>query len=285
MHLDNGDFRVPAGAPVDLKKWPTRCEPFYTTTKHYQEMLSAHVKALSAQQELLYASDSYAVLLIFQAMDAAGKDGVISHVMSGVNPQGCQVYSYKHPSAAELKHDFLWRTTRDMPERGKIGIFNRSYYEEVLIARVHPEILQAERVPEEKGPWKQRYRSIVDFENHMGRNGTRIVKFFLHLSKEEQRKRFLDRIDEPEKNWKFSLQDIEERKYWKDYMRAYEKCLSATSTKHAPWYVIPADDKLNARLIVSGIVRESIEALKMSYPKVSSARRRDLRAFRRQLAE
>jgi PPK2 family polyphosphate:nucleotide phosphotransferase len=285
MHLDNGDFRVPAGAPVDLKKWPTRCEPLYTTTKQYQEMLSAHVKALSAQQELLYASDSYAVLLIFQAMDAAGKDGVISHVMSGVNPQGCQVYSYKHPSAAELKHDFLWRTTRDMPERGKIGIFNRSYYEEVLIARVHPEILQAERVPEEKGPWKQRYRSIVDFENHMGRNGTRIVKFFLHLSKEEQRKRFLDRIDEPEKNWKFSLQDIEERKYWKDYMRAYEKCLSATSTKHAPWYVIPADDKLNARLIVSGIVRESIEALKMSYPKVSSARRRDLRAFRRQLAE
>jgi PPK2 family polyphosphate:nucleotide phosphotransferase len=285
MYLDNGDFRVPVGAPVDLKKWPTRFEPVYTTTKQYQEMLSAHVKALSAQQELLYASDSYAVLLIFQAMDAAGKDGVISHVMSGVNPQGCQVYSYKHPSAAELKHDFLWRTTRDMPERGKIGIFNRSYYEEVLIARVHPEILQAERVPEEKGPWKQRYRSIVEFENHMGRNGTRIVKFFLHLSKEEQRKRFLDRIDEPEKNWKFSLQDVEERKYWKDYMRAYEKCLSATSTKHAPWYIIPADDKLNARLIVSGIVRESIEALKMSYPKVSSARRRDLRAFRRQLAE
>jgi PPK2 family polyphosphate:nucleotide phosphotransferase len=285
MSFDTDVFRVPAGTPVHLKKWPTRCEPVYTTTKQYQEMLSAHVKALSAQQELLYASDSYAVLLIFQAMDAAGKDGVISHVMSGVNPQGCQVYSYKHPSAAELKHDFLWRTTRDMPERGKIGIFNRSYYEEVLVARVHPEILQAERVPDEKGPWKQRYRSIVDFENHMGRNGTRIIKFFLHLSKEEQRKRFLDRIDEPEKNWKFSIQDIEERKYWKDYMRAYEKCLSATSTKHAPWYIIPADDKLNARLIVSGIVRESIEALRMSYRRISSARRRDLRALRRQLAE
>ena len=285
MSFDTDVFRVPAGTSVHLKKWPTRCEPVYQTTQQYQEMLSAHVKALSAQQELLYASDSYAVLLIFQAMDAAGKDGVISHVMSGVNPQGCQVYSYKHPSATELKHDFLWRTTRDMPERGKIGIFNRSYYEEVLIARVHPEILQAERVPDDKGAWKQRYRSIVDFESHMDRNGTRIVKFFLHLSKEEQRKRFLDRIDEPEKNWKFSIQDIEERKYWKDYMRAYEKCLSATSTKHAPWYVIPADDKLNARLIVSGIVRESIEALKMTYPKISSARRRDLRALRRQLAE
>ena len=285
MSFNTDVFRVPAGTSVRLKKWPTRCQPVYTTTKQYQEMLSAHVKALSAQQELLYASDSYAVLLIFQAMDAAGKDGVISHVMSGVNPQGCQVYSYKHPSAAELKHDFLWRTTRDMPERGKIGIFNRSYYEEVLIARVHPEILQAERVPDEKGPWKQRYRSIVDFENHMGRNGTRIVKFFLHLSKEEQRKRFLDRIDEPEKNWKFSIQDIEERKYWKDYMRAYEKCLSATSTKHAPWYVIPADDKLNARLIVSQIVLDTLEDLKMAYPKTTEARRKELLAIRERLTK
>jgi PPK2 family polyphosphate:nucleotide phosphotransferase len=284
MSFETKAFRVPAGASVHLKHWSTRCEPLYATTLEYQEMLSAHVKALSDQQELLYASDSYAVLLVFQAMDAAGKDGVISHVMSGVNPQGCQVYSYKHPSAAELKHDFLWRTTRDMPERGKIGIFNRSYYEEVLIARVHPEILQAERVPDERNSWKQRYRSIVDFENHMGRNGTRIIKFFLHLSKEEQRKRFLERIDEPEKNWKFCIQDVEERKYWKAYMRAYEKCLSATSTKCAPWYIIPADDKLNARLIVSGIVRDSIEALKLSYPKTSAARRRELRALRRKLA-
>jgi PPK2 family polyphosphate:nucleotide phosphotransferase len=284
MSVDNSAFKVPAGTSVQLKKWPTRCAPLYETDKEYQEMLSAHVKALSDQQELLYASDSHALLLIFQAMDAAGKDGVISHVMSGVNPQGCQVYSYKHPSATELKHDFLWRTTRDMPERGKIGIFNRSYYEEVLIARVHPEILQAERVPDEKNPWKQRFRSIVDFENHMERNGTRIIKFFLHLSKDEQRKRFLERIDEPQKNWKFSIQDLEERKYWKDYMRAYEKCLSATSTRHAPWYVIPADDKQNARLIVSGIVRDSMEALKMSFPKTSTARRRELRALRRQLA-
>jgi PPK2 family polyphosphate:nucleotide phosphotransferase len=285
MPIDTNDFRVAEGASVDLKKWPTRCEPVYTTTKNYQDMLSAHVKALSTQQQLLYASDRYAVLLIFQAMDAAGKDGVISHVMSGVNPQGCQVFSYQHPSAAELKHDFLWRTTRDMPERGKIGIFNRSYYEEVLIARVHPEILLAERVPEEKNPWRQRYRSIVDFEGHMRRNGTRIIKFFLHLSKDEQRKRFLERIDQPEKNWKFSVQDIEERKYWKDYMRAYEKCLGATSTKNAPWYIVPADDKLNARLIVSGIVRDSIESLRMNYPKTTTARRRELRALRKQLTD
>jgi PPK2 family polyphosphate:nucleotide phosphotransferase len=285
MPIDTNHFRVAEGASVDLKKWPTLCEPMYTTTKNYQDMLSAHVKALSTQQQLLYASDRYAVLLIFQAMDAAGKDGVISHVMSGVNPQGCQVFSYQHPSAAELKHDFLWRTTRDMPERGKIGIFNRSYYEEVLIVRVHPEILAAERVPVEKNPWRQRYRSIVDFEGHMSRNGTRIIKFFLHLSKEEQRKRFLERIDQPEKNWKFSVHDIEERKYWKDYMHAYEKCLGATSTKNAPWYVVPADDKLNARLIVSGIVRDSIESLRMHYPKTTTARRRELRALRKQLTD
>ena len=284
MSIDTGDFRVAEGASVHLKKWPTRCEPVYTTTKQYQEMLNSHVKALSAQQQLLYASDRYAVLLIFQAMDAAGKDGVISHVMSGVNPQGCQVFSYKHPSAAELKHDFMWRTARDIPERGKIGIFNRSYYEEVLIARVHPEILQAERVTEAKNPWRQRYRSILDFEGHMTRNVTCIIKFFLHLSKEEQRKRFLERIDQPEKNWKFSVQDVEERKYWKEYMHAYEKCLSATSTKHAPWYIVPADDKLNARLIVSGIVRDSIEALRLAYPKTSTARRRELRALRKQLS-
>jgi PPK2 family polyphosphate:nucleotide phosphotransferase len=281
--IESSDFRVAAGRSVNLKKWPTLCEPVYKSTKDYQEILGAHVKALSDQQELLYASDRDAVLLIFQAMDAAGKDGVISHVMSGVNPQGCQVFSYKHPSAIELKHDFLWRTTRDMPERGKIGIFNRSYYEEVLIARVHPEILQAERVPKEKNPWRQRYRSILDFEAHMTRNGTRILKFFLHLSKDEQRKRFLDRIDQPQKNWKFSVQDLEERKFWKDYMHAYEKCLSATSTKHAPWYIVPADDKLNARLIVSGIVRDTMESLHMSYPKTTTARRRELRALRKQL--
>jgi PPK2 family polyphosphate:nucleotide phosphotransferase len=284
ISFESDDFRVSVGKAVNLKKWPTLSQPVYSSTEDYQEILETHVKALSDQQELLYASDREAVLSIFQAMDAAGKDGVISHVMSGVNPQGCQVYSYKHPSAVELKHDFLWRTTRDLPERGRIGIFNRSYYEEVLIARVHPAIFAAERVPDAKNPWRQRYRSILDFEAHMNRNGTRIVKFFLHLSKEEQRRRFLDRIDQPEKNWKFSVQDLEERKYWKAYTHAYEKCLGATSTRHAPWYIVPADDKLNARLIVSGIVRDTLESMRMSYPKTSSARRRELKSLREQLA-
>jgi PPK2 family polyphosphate:nucleotide phosphotransferase len=221
-------------------------------------------------------------------MDAAGKDGVIAHVMSGVNPQGCQVFSFKHPSAIELQHDFLWRTTRDLPERGKIGIFNRSYYEEVLIVRVHPEILHAQGLPDalidsEKTVWRDRYRSILGLERHLYRNGTRIIKFFLHLSKEEQRKRFLARIDAPEKNWKFSMADIEERKYWKQYMTAFEKCLSATSTKHAPWYVVPADDKLNARLIVSQIVLDTVDELKLAYPKSTLKRRQELMSLRKQL--
>jgi PPK2 family polyphosphate:nucleotide phosphotransferase len=288
MNIKSGDFRVREGDAVDLKKWPTIVEPVYETSAEYQDLLSKHVKALSAQQELLYASDRYAVLLIFQAMDAAGKDGAIAHVMSGVNPQGCQVFSFKHPSAMELKHDFLWRTTRDLPERGRIGIFNRSYYEEVLIARVHPEILRGEGLPDpladERTLWHERYRSIVNLERHLDRNGTRIIKFFLHLSKEEQRKRFIDRIDRPEKNWKFSLADVEERKFWKDYMRAYEKCLAATSTKVAPWYVVPADDKLNTRLIVSRIVLDTVEALELSYPKTSAARRRELLSLRKKLA-
>jgi PPK2 family polyphosphate:nucleotide phosphotransferase len=235
---------------------------------------------------LLYASDQYAVLLIFQAMDAAGKDGAIRHVMSGVNPQGCQVYSFKHPSATELKHDFLWRTTRDLPERGRIGIFNRSYYEEVLIVRVHPEILRAEGLPgDQKNVWHDRYRSIVNLESHLDRNGTRIIKFFLHLSKEEQRKRFIDRIDQPEKNWKFSIEDVEERQYWNDYMRAYEKCLTATSTRRAPWYVVPADDKLNARLIVSKILVDTVESLELRYTKATPARRRELLELRKRLAK
>ena len=288
MHIKSNDFRVPEGAKVNLRKWPTRVGPAYGTDEEYQDLLRKHVKALSAQQELLYASDRYAILLIFQAMDAAGKDGAIQHVMSGVNPQGCQVYSFKHPSAIELKHDFLWRTTRDLPERGRIGIFNRSYYEEVLIARVHPEILRGEGLPDtldESRVWHDRYRSIVDMERHLDRNGTRIVKFFLHLSKEEQRRRFIDRIDRPEKNWKFSLADIEERKFWKQYMRAYEKCLSATSTQRAPWYIVPADDKLNARLIVSRIVLDTVEGLELSYPKTTPARRRELLLLRKKLVK
>ena len=288
MHIKSGDFRVREGDKVDLEQWPTLVAPVYQTTEQYQDLLSKHVKELSAQQELLYASNRYAILLIFQAMDAAGKDGAIAHVMSGVNPQGCQVFSFKHPSAAELLHDFLWRTTRDLPERGRIGIFNRSYYEEVLIARVHPQILRGEGLPgrlREKTIWHDRYRSILNLERHLDRNGTRIIKFFLHLSKEEQRKRFIDRIDRPEKNWKFSLADVEERRFWNDYMHAYERALSATSSKHAPWYVVPADDKRNTRLIVSRIVLDTLDSLELSYPKTSAARRRELRALRKQLTK
>jgi PPK2 family polyphosphate:nucleotide phosphotransferase len=289
MRIKSNDFRVREGSRVNLKKWPTRVDPVYGSNEEYEDLLRKHVKALSAQQELLYASDRYALLLIFQAMDAAGKDGVIRHVMSGVNPQGCQVFSFKHPSATELKHDFLWRTTRELPERGRIGIFNRSHYEEVLIVRVHPAILRAEGVPDmggdEKKVWHDRYRSIVNLESHLDRNGTRIIKFFLHLSKEEQRKRFIDRIDRPEKNWKFSPADVEERKYWKDYMQAYEKCLTATSTQRAPWYVVPADDKLNCRLIVSRILLDTVEGLKLSYPKTTPERRRELLLLRKKLAK
>lgn len=288
MKINSNIFRVPTGKRVNLKKWPTLVKPVYKSRKKYQRLLEEHVKQLSSLQRLLYASDRYALLLIFQAMDAAGKDGAIRHVMSGVNPQGCQVFSFKHPTGAELDHDFLWRTTRALPERGRIGIFNRSYYEEVLIVRVHPEILRSQRLPkelfDEKTIWQERYRSIVDLENHLYRNGTRIIKFFLHLSEEEQRKRFLDRIDEPEKNWKFSLADIEERKCWKQYMQAYEECLSATSTRNAPWYAVPADDKENARLIVSQIILDGLKELRMAYPKSGAKRRQELQAIRKRLA-
>ena len=289
MKISSKDFRVREEHEVSLRKWPTNVKPVYKSREHYQKLLGEHVAQLSSQQELLYASNRYAVLLIFQAMDAAGKDGAIKHVMSGVNPQGCQVFSFKHPSPAELQHDFLWRTTRDLPERGRIGIFNRSYYEEVLIVRVHPEILRSEGIPDaphaDKAVWHDRYHSIVDLERHLYGNGTRIIKFFLHLSKEEQRKRFLQRIDEPEKNWKFGLADIEERKFWKQYMKAYEECLSATSTRDAPWYVVPADDKENARLIVSQIVLDTLEVLQMTYPKSSAKRRQELQSIRKQLAK
>jgi PPK2 family polyphosphate:nucleotide phosphotransferase len=288
MKINSKDFCVREGEDVDLSKWPTKVDPVYKSKDRYQELLKEHVAQLSLQQQLLYASNRYALLLIFQAMDAAGKDGAISHVMSGVNPQGCQVFSFKHPSPTELQHDFLWRTTRDLPERGKIGIFNRSYYEEVLIARVHPEILRNEAIPDtphhDKRVWRDRYRSITNLERHLHENGTRVVKFYLHLSKEEQRIRFLARIDEPEKNWKFSSADIAERGFWKQYMNAYEKCLSATSTRDAPWYVVPADDKENARLVVSRIVVDTLEKLKMSYPKTGPARRRVLLSIRKQLA-
>lgn len=288
MKINPNDYRAPAGKKVDLKKWPTQTKPVYSSTKAYHKLREDQVEELSDLQRLLYATNRYSVLLIFQAMDAAGKDGAIRHVMSGVNPQGCQVFSFKHPSAMELDHDFLWRTTGALPERGRIGIFNRSYYEEVLIARVHPEILAAERLPDPlvnpKTIWKERYHSIIDLEKHLHRNGTRIIKFFLHLSKEEQRKRFIERIDDPDKNWKFSMADVEERKYWDDYMKAYEGCLGATSTRDAPWYVVPADDKKNARLIISEIILEAFRDLKMSYPKSTAARRAELKTIRTELA-
>ena len=289
MKIKSHDFRVREGDTVKLDKWPTLTKPFYKSKDDYHALLAGHTERLSELQSLLYADDRYAVLFIFQAMDAAGKDGMIKHVMSGVNPQGCQVFSFKHPSAAELQHDFLWRTTRDLPERGRIGIFNRSYYEEVLILRVHPEILASEglshKTDDGESVWKGRYRSIVDLEGHLHRNDTRIVKVFLHLSKEEQRRRFLARIDEPDKNWKFSTADIAERKFWDKYMTAYEKCLGATSTATAPWYVVPADDKDNARLIVSQIICDTLDGLKLRYPQTSAERHEELLEIRKQLAE
>jgi PPK2 family polyphosphate:nucleotide phosphotransferase len=289
MKIHSRDFRVRPTEKVDLRKWPTIVKPFYKSKKQYQKLLGNHVEELSSLQQLHYASNRYALLLIFQGIDSAGKDGAIRHVMSGVNPEGCEVFSFKQPSAEELEHDFLWRTTRHLPERGRIGIFNRSYYEEVLVVRVHPEILRNEGLPkglrDEKNIWKERYRSIVDLEEHLHRNGTLVIKFFLHLSKNEQRKRFLERIDEPDKNWKFSLSDVHERKYWKDYTAAFEACLQATSTRHAPWYVVPADDKENARLIVSQIVIDAFNDLKMAYPKTTPKRRRELKSIRRLLAK
>jgi len=287
--INPDDYRVRPGKTVDLDKWPTKGKPVYSSKDEYAKLLSEHIEQLSAQQNLLYATNRYALLMIFQAMDAAGKDSSIKHVMSGVNPQGCQVFSFKHPSTEELQHDFLWNATRRLPERGHIGIFNRSYYEEVLIVRVHREILGNEDLPEElvdkKHFWRDRYRSIENLEDHLHRNGTRVIKFFLHLSKEEQKKRFLKRIDNPEKNWKFSADDIKERKYWNHYMKAYEECLSATSTQNAPWYIVPADDKESTGLIISRIALDALQALKMAYPKSSAQRSRELQAIGKQLAK
>ena len=288
MKIDCADYRVKPDSKVDLSKWPTAVKAVYRSKRDYLKLLAQHTEELSRQQDLLYAANREALLLIFQAMDAAGKDGAIKHVMSGVNPQGCQVYSFKHPSAQELQHDFLWRTTRALPERGRIGIFNRSYYEEVLIVRVHPELLTAENLPpavsDAKHFWQQRYRSIIDLERHLRENGTHVVKFFLHLSPGEQRKRLLARIDDPQKNWKFSLADLQERRLWDDYQQAYEHCLGATSTEHAPWYVVPADDKRNARLLISSIILETLAGLDLAYPKLDAARRRELVKLRALLA-
>ncbi|MDX1945594.1 MAG: polyphosphate kinase 2 family protein [Pirellulaceae bacterium] len=252
-----------------------------------QGILSQDVTALAEAQELLYADDSWSVLVIFQAMDAAGKDGTIKHVMSGINPQGCQVYSFKHPSSEELDHNFLWRCMKALPERGRIGIFNRSYYEEVLVVKVHPDLVRSQRIPgadpDDKKFWRHRYDDIREFEAHLARNGTAIVKFFLYVSKDEQRKRFLDRLEQPEKHWKFSAGDLAERKHWDDYMRAYEECLAETSTKLAPWYVIPADHKWVSRALVAGILTETIKSLDLAWPKVTDVQKKAISAAKRQL--
>lgn len=287
MKINPKDFLVRERGKVKLIKWPTIVKPVYKSKEQYAHILKEHIEELNSLQNLLYASNHYSLLLIFQSMDAAGKDGSIKHVMSGINPQGCHVFSFKHPSTEELEHDFLWRTTNYLPERGQIGIFNRSYYEEVLIVRVHPEILRSEGLDDldEKTVWNERYQSIVNLENHLHQNGTRIIKFFLHISKEEQRKRFLKRIDDPQKNWKLSLADIEERKFWNHYMKAYEACLSNTSTPNAPWYVIPADNKENAHLIISQIILDTLKGFKMTYPHSDSKRKKELRSFRKLLTK
>ena len=289
MKIKSSDFRVPEGDKVKLKKWSTKIKPFFSSKEDGQKILEKHIQELSKLQRLMEADNRYALLIIFQGMDAAGKDGAIRHVLTGINPQGCDVHSFKTPSALELDHDFLWRATCRLPQRGKLGIFNRSYYEEVLVVRVHPDILKNQQLPEEclktKHLWEERYQSINDLEKHLYRNGTRIIKFFLHESKEEQCKRFLERIDEPEKNWKFSAADIKERRFWDDYVVAFEECLEATSTKENPWYVIPADDKENAHLIISQIILDTMSKLKMSYPATDEARREELQQIRKTLVE
>ena len=287
MKTNIDQFRAPEGGNVLLDERPSRVEPLYQSKSDYRSILKKQVAELKTQQQLHYAHDKFSLLLVFQAMDAAGKDGAIKHVMSGINPQGCQVFSFKQPSKNELDHDFLWRTSKCLPERGRIGIFNRSYYEEVLVVRVHPEYLTGQKLPQDLSDtdaiWQQRYQSISDHEKHLHMNGMRIIKFFLNVSPDEQRKRFLARIDNPDKNWKFSFGDIEERKYWKQYMHAYEQCINATSTTTAPWYVVPADDKKNARLLISEIILDTYKSMDMHYPVTDEKRQQELLDIREQL--
>jgi len=289
MKIDPDDYRVHERKAIRLDDAPTETKPLYKSKDDYSQSLREQVETLAELQEKLYASSQYAILVIFQAMDAAGKDSTIKAVMSGINPQGCQVTSFKQPTALDLRHDFLWRAVQRLPERGMIGIFNRSYYEEVLIARVHPSLLVAQNIPDalagDESIWEQRYRSINELESHLARNGTRIVKFFLHVSEEEQRKRLLERVAVPEKNWKFNLGDLDERRLWPDYMAAYEKCLNATSTPEAPWYVIPADDKNTMRLIVSEIIIDTLKGLRLAYPAMDETRLRQLEEGRARLKE
>jgi PPK2 family polyphosphate:nucleotide phosphotransferase len=283
MKFNPQDFQVSPRKKIRLKHQVTAIKPLYKSGRHYRELLAEGVSELSALQRRLYASNSHAVLLIFQAMDAAGKDGTIKHVMSGINPQGCEVASFKAPSVEELNHDFLWRTTRRLPERGRIGIFNRSYYEEALIVRVHPELLAHQKLPPSlvtKGIWQERFEDINAFERYLTRNGVIVRKFFLHLSKQEQRQRFLSRLELPDKNWKFSLDDLRERQKWGAYMRAYEEVIRHTATDYSPWYVVPADHKWFTRLVVAEVVVEALESLELNYPKVGSAKRKELAAVR-----
>ncbi len=286
MKIDRAAFTVREGESVDLTQRPTRMEPLYASKSEYQSLLDGELDRLRDLQKMLYAADSHAMLVVLQGMDAAGKDGVIRHVLSGLNPQGCEVHPFKQPSDQEVHHDFLWRAYQVLPARGRIGVFNRSYYDEVLIVRVHPELLAAEGLEgagREKDFWRGRYRAIVEMERHLSASCTRIVKFFLHVSAEEQRKRFLARIDEPEKNWKFGATDVAERAHWNEYMSAYGDCLAATSTADAPWFIVPADDKQNARLITATVIRGALEDLDLRYPKVGKKRRSELQEVRREL--
>jgi PPK2 family polyphosphate:nucleotide phosphotransferase len=274
------NFLVPEGKKLNLQKHQTDFTGNYTDKRQAEEDLSKNIERLTELQDVLYAQNEHAILLIFQAMDAAGKDSAIKHVMSGLNPQGVDVTSFKQPSSEELDHDYLWRSMKNLPERGRIGIFNRSYYEEVLVVRVHPEILQFQQMPEkiekDKNIWKKRFDQIRNFENYLSENGVHVLKFFLNVSKDEQKKRFLKRINTPEKNWKFSAADVKERGFWDDYMRAYEDALANTSTKNAPWFVVPADNKWFTRVAVSEIIIKKMESLGLKYPKVSDAHMQNL---------
>jgi PPK2 family polyphosphate:nucleotide phosphotransferase len=279
-------YRVDHGDKFRLKNFDPRDINGFKSKEHAQELLRTGVKRLAELQDKLYAQDCWALLLIFQALDAAGKDGTIKHVMSGINPQGCQVFSFKQPSSEELDHDFLWRSSRCLPERGRIGIFNRSYYEEVLVVKVHPEFLDAQKLPTSlvsKDVWKERYEDINSFERYLSRNGVAIRKFFLHVSKEEQRQRFLSRLQVADKNWKFSLADIKERNRWDDYQKAYEEAIQNTATPHAPWFVVPADHKWFTRLVVAGAVIDALEELDLAYPKVDSHKRAELKLVQAEL--
>jgi PPK2 family polyphosphate:nucleotide phosphotransferase len=280
-------FRVREGARLNLKNYKTDDTDGLKDKDEAKEALGNNIKRMSELQDTLYAQDTKALLIIFQAMDAAGKDSAIEHVMSGVNPQGVQVTSFKQPSSEELDHDYLWRCAKNMPERGRIGIFNRSHYEEVLVVRVHPAIIRGQRLPDEiknnKNIWKQRFKQIRNYEEYLADNGTHIIKFFLHVSKEEQKKRFLARIDTPEKNWKFSMADTKERAYWDDYMKAYKEAIENTSTDKAPWYIIPADKKWFTRLAVSEIIVEKMKSMKLSYPVVTEEHKLELEEAKRML--